>query len=57
MTEKNALIQLSEALAPDRYCPAGCDHGGGCSLPPGHDGNHIARGSSGKTLCEWEDET
>ena len=55
MTEKNALIQASEVLAPDRFCPAGCDHGGGCSLEHGHDGPHEAHGFGGRILCIWED--
>ena len=56
MTEKNALIQASEALAPDKFCPAGCDHGGGCSLESGHDGPHEAHGFGGRILCIWEDD-
>lgn len=57
MTEKNALVELSEALAPGRWCPAACDHGGGCSLEPGHAGPHVSQGRGGRVLCEWEDET
>lgn len=56
MTEKNPLIQASDALAPGRFCPAGCDHGGGCSLAPGHDGPHEAHGTGGRILCTWEEE-
>lgn len=56
MTEKNALIQASEVLAPGRFCPAGCDHGGGCSLEHGHDGPHEAHGFGGRILCIWEDD-
>ena len=51
--EKNALIELSEALDPGRFCPEGCDHGGGCSRRLGHEGNHQACGSGGKVFCEW----
>lgn len=55
MAEKNALTQASEVLAPDRFCPAGCDHGG-CVLEPGHDGPHEAHGFGGRILCIWEDD-
>lgn len=56
MTEKNALIELAEMLDPGAFCPAGCDHGGGCSLEPDHAGPHEAHGFGGEILCTWEDQ-
>lgn len=54
--EKNGLIQLSEVMAPMQFCPAGCDHGGGCSRKRDHDGNHQSVGRAGQVYCEWTQE-
>ena len=36
-------------------CAEPCEHGGICTLPHGHDGDHESHGTNGKIYCTWKD--
>jgi hypothetical protein len=51
--ELGAIVDTLNEFLGHPICAEACSHGGSCSLPTDHEGNHEAIGSSGKALCEW----